>query len=100
MANHAEDAKMLLDIPSSVNNVINDHLILNLVDIYIDNTLQILYNHFYALPKLENSQLENHQNLSSKVWNVQLQNSISCSVVTVFRQSWSQNLRLGMLYSK
>ena len=37
-----EDATMLLDIPSPIDNVINVHLNLKLVDICFDNTLQIL----------------------------------------------------------
>ena len=34
-----ENARMLLDIPSPMNNVINDQLTLKLFDIYFDNTL-------------------------------------------------------------
>ena len=37
----ANNAKMLLDIPSTINNVLNDQLALNLGDICYDNTLQI-----------------------------------------------------------
>ena len=39
---NVQDAKMLLDIPFPMNNVIIDHLALNLVDICLDNKLQIL----------------------------------------------------------
>ena len=37
-----ENARMMLDVPSPMNNVINDQLILNLVDICFDDTLQVL----------------------------------------------------------
>ena len=36
------DVKMLLDIPSPMKNVISDKVALNLVDIAVGNTLQIL----------------------------------------------------------
>ena len=39
---HLEGTKMKCDIPSTMNNVINDQFALNLVDICLDNTLQIL----------------------------------------------------------
>ena len=35
------DAKMLLDIPFSINSVRNDQLALNLADTCLDNTLQV-----------------------------------------------------------
>ena len=38
----AGDAKMLLDIPLSMNYVIINQLVLNLVEICLDNTLHIL----------------------------------------------------------
>ena len=38
----AEDANTSLDIPSPMNNVINDQSALSLVDICLDNTMQIL----------------------------------------------------------
>ena len=38
----AEYVKILLEIAPPMNNVINDQLDLNLVDICLDNTLQIL----------------------------------------------------------
>ena len=38
----ADDAKMLLDIPSPMNKGINDHLALSFVDICLGNTLRIL----------------------------------------------------------
>ena len=41
-SNDAEDAKILLDIPSQINDGINVKLTLGLVDIYLDNTLQVL----------------------------------------------------------
>ena len=37
-----DDAKMLLDIPFPMNYVVIDQLTLNLVDICLNNTLQIL----------------------------------------------------------
>ena len=37
-----KDARVLLDILSLMNNVINDQLALNLVDICLDNTLHML----------------------------------------------------------
>ena len=40
----ADDAKMLLDIPFPMNQVITDRLTFNLVDICLDNTPQILCN--------------------------------------------------------
>ena len=39
---HEEDAKMLLDIPSPVNDVVNDQLTLKLIDICFENMLLIL----------------------------------------------------------
>ena len=38
----ADDVKMLLDIPFPMNYVIIDQLALNLADIFLNNTLQIL----------------------------------------------------------
>ena len=38
----SDDAKMLLDIPFPMNQVITDQLAFNLVDICLDNMLQIL----------------------------------------------------------
>ena len=55
----AEDAKMLPDIPSLMNNIINDQLAFNLVDILLDNTLQILKSllFFAHIMKIDNSKI-------------------------------------------
>ena len=45
-------ANMLLEIPFPMNDVIIDQLALNLVDICLDTTLQILCKSFYLLQKL------------------------------------------------
>ena len=49
----ADDAKMLLDIPFPIDFVLIDQLALNLADICLDNTLQILLYRCYVLQKLE-----------------------------------------------
>ena len=48
----ANDIKMLLDIPFSMNYVINDQLALNLLDICLDNTLQVLCKSLLCFAKL------------------------------------------------
>ena len=49
MVNHAEGSKMLLEIPSSMNTVIKDQLVLNL---FVFKTHYRYYiNRCYALPK-------------------------------------------------
>ena len=40
MATAPDDAKMLLDIPFPMNHVIIDQLALNLINIYLDNTVK------------------------------------------------------------
>ena len=72
----AEDAKILLGIPSAstVNNVINDQLALNTVHIWLDNQLQILRKSllFFAkiwkidYPKVTKIWLVNFENSTSK----------------------------------
>ena len=37
LSTDAEDAKMLLEIPSTMNNVLNDQIPLNLVDVCLDS---------------------------------------------------------------
>ena len=48
----ADDAKMLLDIPLSMNYVIIDQLVLNLVEICLDNTLQIICKSLLCFAKI------------------------------------------------
>ena len=48
----ADDAKMLPDIPFLMNCVIIGQLALNLVDIYLDNTLHISCELLLCLQKL------------------------------------------------
>ena len=52
MVNHAEDTKMLLDVPSSMNNVINDQFVFNLIEICLDSTLQILHKSFLCFAEI------------------------------------------------
>ena len=61
-----DDAKMLLDIPFPMSQVITDQLAFNLVDICLDNTLQILCNSLLCFAKNWEDQrlLKNCQNLS------------------------------------
>ena len=44
--------------------------------------------------------LKNRQNVACKIFHVQLQNSIACSVFNGFQESWSQSLCLDLLYAK
>ena len=39
---NAEDAKMLFDILSTINNAISEQFVLNLLDTFLDNMLKIL----------------------------------------------------------
>ena len=48
----AEHAKILLNIPSPMNNVIHDQLSLNLVDICLGNTLELLCKFSLRKPKV------------------------------------------------
>ena len=91
---NAKDAKMLLDIPSPINNVLNDQLALNLVNNCLDETLQILCMPCFAkIPKIGYTTI-------AKILNVQLQNSTSHPVFNEFQQSLPQNLSQGMFYPK
>ena len=85
-------------------NVINDQLALNLVDIYLDNTLQTLCKSLLCFTKFRRfaKSLKNRQNhlVAGKILNVQFRNRISCSVSDRFQQSWTQNLSWDMFYPK
>ena len=48
----ADDDKMLLNIPFPTNSVVTDQLALNLVEIYLDNTLMILCESFLYFAKI------------------------------------------------
>ena len=48
-----DDAKMLLDIPFSINHIIIDQLALNLINICLDNRLQISCKSFLCFAKIE-----------------------------------------------
>ena len=75
----ADDANMLLDIAFSMNQVIIDqYLTLNLSDICLDNTLQILSKWLiYALQKLIT---QKSTKFGCKILNGQFQHFISPSV--------------------
>ena len=47
-----DDAKMLLDIPLPMNYVMIDQLALNLLDICLDHTLQLLYKSLLCFAKI------------------------------------------------
>ena len=49
---HADDAKMLLDIPFPMNYVTIDQLALNLIYVCLHNTLQILWKSFLCFTEI------------------------------------------------
>ena len=63
----ADDAKMLLDIPFPMSQVITDQLAFNLVDSCLDITLQILCNSLLCLAKI--GKIDDYSKIA-KIWPV------------------------------
>ena len=61
----AEDAKMLLDIPYPINQVINDQLVFSLVDICLDNMLLILCKSLLCFAKI--GKIDDYSKIA-KIW--------------------------------
>ena len=72
------------DIPSSMNTIIINQLALNLVDIFLDSTPQMLCKSLLCLAQIRKIDYSEMPKFG-KILNVQLQNSISRSVVIGFQ---------------